>query len=138
MTAIECIRLVGTEFADVSDATMESWIEFVAPMVSKKQFGNLYNQALALLVCHYLAVANVRTDDSDSTGGGDYSQVWVGGASYGLESISDGTTSISFDNNFANATQKDAEYALTRYGMQYLQLRRLVVVPIHTSGELHV
>ena len=39
MTAIEIIRLVGTEFATVSDEDLEKWIEVVRPMVSRKQFG---------------------------------------------------------------------------------------------------
>jgi len=42
MTAIEIIRLVGTEFASISDAVLEDWIEMVKPMVSKDRFGNLY------------------------------------------------------------------------------------------------
>jgi len=132
MTAIECIRLIGSEFADVSDETLEDWVEFVRPMVSRKQFGNLYERAIALLVCHYLAVNNVK-DDGDTSG--DLRGMWVGGASFGLKSISDGVTSIAFDNNFQNVSMADAEYALTRYGMQYLQLRKMVVVPIHARGE---
>ena len=132
MTAIECIRLVGSEFSDVSDETLEEWIEFVRPMVSRKQFGNLYERAIALLVCHQLAVGNVK-DDGDV--GGDISRMWVGGASFGLKSISDGTTNIAFDNNFANVANADAEYSLTKYGMQFLRLRKMVIVPIHARGE---
>ena len=50
MTVIETIRLVGSEFKDVPDAELEQWIELVSPMVGKKQFGKLYEQALAYLV----------------------------------------------------------------------------------------
>ena len=51
MTAIEIIRLIGTEFAPVKEADLEKWIEVVRPMVSRKQFGNLYEQGIAYLVC---------------------------------------------------------------------------------------
>ena len=57
MTAIEIIRLTAEEFKDVDDATLEKWLEIVRPMVSKKQFGKLYEQGLAYLVCHKLKMA---------------------------------------------------------------------------------
>lgn len=57
MTAIiKKIRLIGDEFKGESDAVLEEWIEFVRPMVSRKQFGKLYEQAIALLVCHKLKI----------------------------------------------------------------------------------
>ena len=57
MTAIEIIRLIGEEFKGEKDEVLEQWIEVVRPMVSKKQFGKLYDQAIALLVCHKLKIA---------------------------------------------------------------------------------
>ena len=52
MTVIEIIRLIGKEFASVQETDLEKWIEITEPRVSKKQFGKLYEQALAYRVCH--------------------------------------------------------------------------------------
>ena len=57
MKAIEHIRLIGKEFKDTSDDELMLWIEMVRPMVSKKQFGKLYDQAIAFLVCHKMKMA---------------------------------------------------------------------------------
>lgn len=52
MTAMEIIRLTGGEFKNVDDVIIEKMMEIVRPMVSRKQFGKLYEQGLAYLVCH--------------------------------------------------------------------------------------
>ena len=99
MTAMEIIRLTGGEFKNVDDAIIEKMMEIVRPMVSRKQFGKLYEQGLAYLVCHKLKMAGF-------------------GESSNLAA--------------------DAELGLTVYGVQFLQLRRSVIVPIHCSGESEV
>ena len=48
-------------------------------------------------------------------------------------SVSDGGSSISFANSGASNTAVNAEYGMTKYGMQYLQLIRVCVVPIDIS-----
>lgn len=129
MKAIEYIRLIGKEFASVNDSELELWVEMIRPMVSKKQFGKLYEQGIAFLTAHRMKMAGV--------GGG---QAEEGGLQMGIAdtlrvaSYSEGSTSISF-NNAAAAGTADAELALTEYGIQYMNLRRLVIVPIRCSGE---
>ena len=127
MTAIEIIRLIGTEFVTVKDESIEQWIEVVRPMVSRKQFGKLYEQGVAYLVCHKLKMA----------GHGDNPLGDIGtiGTGFAVGSVSEGGSSISFGANQASNLAADAELGLTVYGVQYLQLRRSVIVPIHCSGE---
>ena len=127
MTAIEIIRLVGTEFATVSDEDLEKWIEVVRPMVSRKQFGKLYEHGIAYLVCHKLKMAGRGENPL-----GDLGAIGVGFAG---GSVSEGGSSVSFGANQASNLAADAELGLTVYGVQYLQLRRSVIVPIHISGE---
>ncbi len=129
MTAVEIIRLIGTEFADTDDATLEMWVELVKPMVSKKQFGKLYEQALAYLVCHKMKMAGSGSNPlGDELGN-------INAFGFAFSSVSEGGSSISFGASQSSNVAKDAEYGLTSYGMQYLNLRKLVVVPIHISGE---
>lgn len=125
---IDMIRMVGQdEFAEMDESTIKKWIDFVKPMVSKKQFGNLYYQAIALLVAHKLKMAGLGENSL-----GEMGKI---GNSFVASSVSDGGSSISFAGGGTGNLQADAEYALTVYGTQYLQLRRMVVVPIHVSGE---
>lgn len=129
MTAVEIIRLIGTEFAGTPDGTLEQWIELVRPMVSRKQFGKLYEQAIAYLVCHKMKMAGGGTSPLGDEMGN------INALGFAFSSVSEGGSSISFGASQSSNTVNDAEYGLTSYGMQYLELRRLVVVPIHVSGE---
>ena len=129
MTAIEIIRVVGMEFSETPDETLEKWIEIVRPMVSRKQFGKLYEQAIAYLVCHKMKMAGGGTSPLGEELGN------INSLGFALSSVSEGGSSISFGASQNSNIEKDAEYGLTSYGLQYLSLRRLVVVPIHVSGE---
>ena len=122
MTVIDMIRLIAPEFDNVSDVDLEQWIEFVKPFVSKKQFGKLYNQAMALLICHKMKVANLGVDD----GMGTFADA------VRFSSYSEGSRSVSFNNGRSGTA--DDELTLTPYGLQYIALRKMVVVPITSSG----
>lgn len=127
-TVVDMVRMLGGgEFDGVSDSDINDWDEFVSPMVSKRVLGSLYNQAKALLICHKMALSGVGDN-----GMGDLGKVKN---SYTASSVSDGGTSISFSNAGAGNSAMNAEYAMTVYGTQYLQLIRSCVVPIHISGE---
>lgn len=125
MTVIEIFRLVTTEFRDLNDEKVAAWVELTAPLISKKVFGKLYNQALALLTAHRLKMAGY----GDST----YGTI---GDTLKIGSYSEGETSVSFTVNQGTNLMVDAELALTQYGLEYLSLRRLVVIPIRSAGEI--
>ena len=108
---------------------IEKWIEVVRPMVSKKQFGKLYEQALAYLVCHKLKMAG--------NGESPLGELGTIGIGFAVGSVSEGGSSISFGANQASNLAADAELGLTVYGVQFLQLRRMVIIPIH-CGEMEV
>lgn len=127
MTAIEIVRLIGAEFSEVDEDTISKWIEIVKPMVSKKQFGDLYEQAIAYLVCHKLKMAG--------NGQNPLGEIGAIGVGFSIGSVSEGGTSVSFGAGQSSNLATDAELALTSYGLQYLSLRRLVIIPIRCSGE---
>lgn len=125
MTAIEVIRLVGPEFESVYDDAIADWISLVEPMVSKKKFGKLYHQAIGLLVCHKLKMAGL----------GESGMIPSIADTARITSVTEGKTSVSFANNQYQKADPDAEFYLTSYGMQYLTLRRGLIVPILCSGQ---
>lgn len=127
MKAHEIIRFIGSEFRDVDYDDIETWIEIVRPMVSRKKFGNLYEQALAYLVCHKLKMVGLGESPL-----GDMGKI---GSTFNVGSVSEGGSSVSFGVNQGSNLANDAELALTSYGLQFLQLRRSVIIPIHCSGE---
>ena len=129
MDAIEIIRVVGEEFESVPDSELNIWIEIVKPMVSKKQFGKLYEQALAYMVCHKMKMAG----KGESPLGEGFANINALG--FAIGSVSEGGSSISFGASQGSNLADDAELALTAYGLSFLTLRRLVIVPIHISGE---
>ena len=124
MTPIEIFRLVATEFSSMKDETVSQWLELTSPLISKRVFGKLYDQALALLTAHRLKMA----------GYGDSSYGTVGDT-LRIGNYSEGETSIGFTVSQATNLLVDAELTLTPYGLEYLSLRRLVVIPIRSAGE---
>ena len=125
MTVVEMVRLIGSEFVDMTDSEIEQWDEFISPFVSKKQFGKLYERAKALLICHKLKMAGYGENSLGALGSI--------GNSFVASSVSDGGSSISFANGGASNIATNAEYGMTVYGMQYLQLLKSVIVPINIS-----
>jgi hypothetical protein len=124
MNALQIFRLVATEFEQLNDETVENWLQLTAPFISKKRFGRLYEQALALLAAHRLKMAGYGDSDLGTVGD-----------SLRVASYSEGETSVSFSVNQQTNLQADAELALTPYGLEYLSLRRMVIIPIRSAGE---
>lgn len=124
MEALEIFRMVAQEFVEIADDEVHKWIELVKPIVSEKRFGKMYNQALALLAAHRLKMAG----KGDNTTGKIDDMMRV-------NSYSEGDISVGYSVSQNVNANVDAEYALTAYGLQYLSLRRLVIVPIISAGE---
>lgn len=128
MNVREMVRkLGGGEFDSLKDSDIDWWDEFVSPMVSKKQFGELYNHAKALLICHKMSLAGIG--DSSL---GELCKVKNG---FTASSVSDGGSSISFANIGAGNLSMNAELVMTVYGTQYLQIMKMCIVPARISGE---
>lgn len=126
MTPLETFRIVATEFNDVPSEEVEQWMEICKPYISEKVFGHFYNQALAYYTAHKMKFSGLG-DNSLGVG--------TIGDSLRLGSVSEGETSVSFGNNASTAMSPDGEFSLTPYGISFLSIRRLVVVPVRISGE---
>ena len=130
---LKIFRLVAMEFQGLPDDTVEEWIALCVPLVSRKRFNNLYHQALALLTAHRMKLANANIDPNEDPLN-DVNEIGVGNIMR-VASYSEGQTSVSFNNNISQYTDTDAELALTPYGVQFLSLRRMRVMPITSAGE---
>ena len=123
MTVLEAFRLVAPEFQQVPDETIEKWITLAEPLVSKKQFGSLYAQGVALMTAHKMKMAGGSgIGESMSVNGG------------GISSYTEGGTSVAFNTSQQTNIVADAEYGLSNYGTQFLSLRRSCIIPILSSA----
>ena len=131
--ALEIFRIVAAEFGAVEDSVVGGWLRLTAPLVSRKRFGEVYGQALALLTAHRMKTAGVGSESGGESGLGDLGGV---GAAFKVASYSSGGESISFNSGvLTSKLDSDAEYAQTVYGVQYLTLRNLYTIPILNSAE---
>ena len=136
-TALQIFRIVAPEFNDIPDddvvddtgkvtqTGINTYIELYSDLISKKKFGSLYEKALAYLTAHKLKLQGYGDEEAAGK---------VGDALY-VSSYSEGETSISYSGGVSTNTQVDAEYGYTKYGMEFLNLRRLVIIPIVNAGE---
>lgn len=104
------------EFKDVNAKKIEAFIELASNRLSNPSvWGNKIKEATAFLAAHMLA----STGGEGGSGGG------IGGAitSESVGDLSRGYSQVSLSSN-----GNDETYALTRYGLQYLELRRSCIV----------
>lgn len=134
MTALEVFRLTAAEFAEVDDETVLQWLDLTAPLVSRRQFGKLYDQALALLAAHRMKMSGAYDSAESDEGGG----VNLGSVADSLRiaSYSEGSASVSFYNGGASSESGGGDFGLTVYGTQFKALQKMVIIPIHCSGEV--
>jgi hypothetical protein len=128
---LKIIRIVAAEFKTVDDDTVDCWIELTAPLVSRKMFGKLHSQALALRTAHRMKLAGVGVEDDPLS---DIGSIGAGNLMR-VAAFSEGETSINFNTNTAQYAEVDADLALTEYGVQYLCIRRAAIMPIRSAGE---
>lgn len=129
-SALEIFRLIAAEFKDIGDEEVKGMLELCEPLVSKRRFGRVYQQALALLAAHRFKLAG----KGQSVLGGASAGLAGAAAGFGLASVSEGSTSVSFNTANMN-TGDDSWYALTAYGLEFLNLRRLFIMSITSAGE---
>ena len=124
MEALEIVRMIAKEFDSVENSEVEKYIELEKPNISKKVFGSSYEKALALLAAHRMKM--------NGYGSSEYGTI---ADSIHMTSFSEGESSVTFSHSQANNSQVDGEYTLTTYGLQFLTLKRNMVIPIRVGGE---
>ena len=127
--ALDILRTIAPEFKAVSDEQVQKFLELCVPLVSKSRFGKLYDQALALLAAHRMKLSGLGVSVIGGASG-------EGGAAAGfqLASVAEASVNVSFNTANIN-TGTDSWYALTPYCLEFLNLRRLLIMPITSAGE---
>lgn len=123
MTLNDTFKLLAPEFRTVSDDEIDMWMSLAKPFVSKKQFGKLYNQALAYFAAHLMKLSGMGNDTYGTVAD-----------ALRLSSVSEGNTSISFNSGAFTSESIDAELNLTPYGIAFRRIRRICIVPITCYG----
>lgn len=115
-------RLDFPEFADdavYTDHMVNFWAGIGVELIDLDRWGNLFTQGQSLFVAHNLVIQ--RRNMSGAASGGS-------GMSFGVvSSKSVGSVSVSYDNSLV-VMPNAGQWALTVYGLQYLQLARMIGV----------
>jgi hypothetical protein len=120
MSVLSIFRVLAAEFASVNDDTVNTWISLAEPLVNSKRFGNLYEQAVALMTAHNMKMGGV--------GGLDPINPMI-------SSYSEGDVSINFNINQKDNMSADGELSLTSYGVKFISLRRKTFPAIMSAAE---
>jgi hypothetical protein len=132
LTPRQILRGIAAEFKDVPDAVVDVWLSMTEPLVSKRKFGRIWDQALALLTAHRMKLSGVGLDPANDPLS-EVNGIGVGGLMR-VANYSEGEVSIGFNHNLTQYTEDDAELGLTVYGIQYLTLRRMKIMPITSAA----
>lgn len=105
--------------AELSDATVDFWISQATLLVSAVEFGSLYTQACCYLAAHlYVVGTGVGVDGTSADAAGP------------IASQSTGSVSIAYAG--ASAMADAGAYGSTRYGRQFVQIRRKRIITART------
>ena len=117
MTSLEVFRLVAPEFAEITDEVVLANIELYSDLVSQRNFGRYYERAVALLSAHYMALANIAAVDGSSG-----SSITAGAVVREKEG--------DLERQYGESANSNDLLAKTLYGKQYLDLRKMCIIPV--------
>ena len=112
--ALDILRTIAPEFKAVSDEEVQKFLVLCVPLVSKKHRMKLSGLGVSVI------------GGSSGEGGA--------AAGFQLASVAEASVNVSFNTANIN-TATDSWYALTPYGLEFLNLRRLLIMPITSAGE---
>lgn len=130
---IGILKAVAPEYEGMGEDKLRIWVELAEPYVSERVYGKFYHQALAYLTAHKLSLnVPVKKEEENSTISTSVKDTM------NVASFTEGSTSISFNNPSTSSnggtSSADAEYLLTSYGLQFLDIGKRCVLPIAISG----
>ena len=130
MTQLEIFRKIAPEFSDISDDDVLEMLDFMGETLSKKRFGKMYDRAVALLAAHQFTLQRLIANDEAA---GAAASITAGQ----LVMEKEGDLQRQYGGNasqVAAVSGNDADSLLkkTAYGLQYLTLRSMCIVPALT------
>ena len=109
MSSRDLLKTVASEFASESDEKLDQFLELAAQRMSATEWGGLYTQGAVYLAAHLLTLQARAAAGSDGSGP-------VVSKKAGKVETRYGAT--------VGVLSRDATYATTSYGVEYLNLRR--------------
>lgn len=122
-TAKQIVALKSPSFA--SDTRLDDLVTLAQFHVSSGAYGDAYQYALALVVCHWLALDGQGGGSSTSSSSG------VGGS---LKSEREGELQRSY--GVPSGADAKSYYSSTTYGQEFLNLRKTRVLTPHSRVSL--
>lgn len=114
MASRDTLRVLAPELAGETNDRLDAFLAMAARRVSASEWGELYADGCIYLAAHLLTLSNRASSGSSGAGP--------------VVSQSTGDLSVSYG-AVVGVLSTDAQYATTTYGVEYLNLRRLVTVP---------
>ena len=112
------------EFDSIEDDRIQFFLDKAALLVSECRWGTLYDEGVALLAAHYLALSIIQESASSAT------------PSFPVSSKKVGDVQINYAVPTA-ASGTEAYYNSTPYGQEYWSLVRLVGIGAVAVSQLH-
>lgn len=127
MTQLEMFRKIAPEFAQISDEEVQGMLDLVGDILSKKRFGKMYDRAVALLAAHQFTLQTLIASDENA---GAATSLTSGA----LVSEREGDLQRSYGGMSSSSSGDDMDSLLkkTVYGLQFLTLRSMCIVPVMT------
>ena len=116
MTIAEIINDIAPEFLNEAPTRIARFITYVELQVSKLQFDERYDLAVAYLTCHMLALSG-RNDEEETNGNAGI-----------ITQKKEGDLSLSFALPYALNVANEGALLLTSYGIEYLRLKDMCVI----------
>lgn len=119
-------RMLATDLADVNDDIVQTMLDMYAPHLSKKVFGDLYDQALVYYVAHHMVMHETIANSGSTSGSAVAGQI---------TSEREGDLSRSYGSGgsaSSASTGYDGSLGKTAYGMEFMRLRSMVSVGVMT------
>lgn len=127
MTQLEIFRKIAPEFQQISDDEVQGMLDLVGDILSKKRFGKMYDRAVALLASHQFTLQTMIASDENA---GAATSLTSGA----LVSEREGDLQRSYGGMASASSGDDMDSLLkkTVYGLQFLTLRSMCIVPVMT------
>lgn len=119
---LSMFRIMAPEFADISNDDVQMATALSCDLVSERQFGRFYGRAVALMAAHQLKLARMAQQDAE-TGGNSLTNGNV-------TSEREGDLQRSYGTEGVTGSNEDYLLQKTLYGRQFLELRKLCVIPV--------
>lgn len=127
MTQLEIFRKIAPEFKQIPDDEVQGMLDLAGDILSKKRFGKMYDRAVALLAAHQFTLQTMIANDENA---GAATSLTSGA----LVSEREGDLQRSYGGMASSSSGDDMDSLLkkTVYGLQFLALRSMCVVPVMT------